>query len=219
MAVCLSCLCIPLQAKEVLTLGILGVDSNQRYSYDWITRKFEKSHPDVKVKTVAYSDEQFKEEIEGWFANNSGPDVITWQGGERLYQFIRRGLIKPLDTFWQVNELDHQFDLKAIDAVSLNNQKYGLPISYYNWGFYYRKSVFSELKLHPPKTWQALLDVCETLKKAGILPVTIGTKNPWTASAWFSYITMRLYGIEYYYALIRGESSYVDPKAKKIIIL
>lgn len=216
MAVCLSCLCIPLQAKEVLTLGILGVDSNQRYSYDWITRKFEKSHPDVKVKTVAYSDEQFKEEIEGWFANNSGPDVITWQGGERLYQFIRRGLIKPLDTFWQVNELDHQFDLKAIDAVSLNNQKYGLPISYYNWGFYYRKSVFSELKLHPPKTWQALLDVCETLKKAGILPVTIGTKNPWTASAWFSYITMRLYGIEYYYALIRGESSYVDPKAKKI---
>jgi multiple sugar transport system substrate-binding protein len=203
-------------ATETLTIGVLGVDSNQRYSYDWVTRKFEKTHPGVKVKTIAYSDEQFKQKIESWFANNAGPDVITWQGGEKLYQFIRRGLIKPIDTFWQANALDEQFDLKAINAVSLNNRKYGLPISYYNWGFYYRKSVFASLNLRPPKTWQELLDVCATLKNAGILPITIGTKNPWTASAWFSYITMRLYGIEYYYALIRGESSYTEPKAKKI---
>jgi multiple sugar transport system substrate-binding protein len=215
-AVSLSFFCFSSQATEVLTLGVLGLDSNQRYSYDWITRQFEKSHPGIKVKTVAYSDEQFKKNIEGWFVNNAGPDVITWQGGEKLYQFIRRGLIKPIDNFWQANALDHQFDLKAINAVSLNNQKYGLPISYYNWGFYYRKSIFNDLKLHPPKTWQELLDVCETLKKAGVLPIIIGTKNSWTASAWFSYITMRLYGIEYYYSLIRGESSYTDPKAKKI---
>ncbi|MFT5841217.1 MAG: multiple sugar transport system substrate-binding protein [Flavobacteriales bacterium] len=216
MLVYLSSFYFPVQATEVLTLGVLGVDSNQRYSYDWITRKFEKHHPNVKIKTIAYSDEQFKQKIEGWFANKAGPDVITWQGGERLYQFIRRGLIKPIDTFWQVNALDDEFDLKAINAVSLNNSKYGLPISYYNWGFYYRKSVFLDLKLHPPKTWQELLDICETLQNAGILPITIGTKNPWTASAWFSYITMRLYGIEYYYALIQGETSYIDPKAKKI---
>jgi multiple sugar transport system substrate-binding protein len=215
-AIYLSCFYYPLQAKEVLTLGVLGVDSNQRYSYDWITRKFENSHPGVKVKTIAYSDDQFKKELEGWFANNTGPDVVTWQGGEKLYQFIRKGLIRPIDTFWQTNALDNQFDLNTINAISLNNQKYGLPISYYNWGFYYRKSLFAELNIHSPKTWDELLEVCETLKKAGILPITIGTKNPWTASAWFSYITMRLYGIEYYYSLIRGEISYTAPKAKKI---
>jgi multiple sugar transport system substrate-binding protein len=205
--------------SETFTLGVLGADSNQRYTYDWITRKFEKSHPGVKIKTVAYSDGQFKEQLDNWFTSQSGPDVVTWQGGERLFQFARKGLITPLDDFWKENELDYQYDVNAINAVSHKNRKYGVPLSYYNWGFYYRKSLFQKYALRAPKTWQELLEVCETLNNSGILPITIGTKTPWTASAWFSYITLRLYGIEYYRSLINGELPFTDEKAMKIFEL
>ena len=205
--------------SETFTLGILGTDLNQRYTYDSITRKFEKSHPGIKIKTVAYSDGQFKEKLNKWFTTQSGPDVITWQGGERLFQFTRKGLIKPLDDFWKANELDYQYEVNFINAVTYNNHKYGVPLSYYNWGFYYRKSLFQEYGLRAPKTWQELLNVCETLNKTGILPLTIGTKTPWTAAAWFSYITLRLYGIEYYHSLLNGELPFTDKKAMKIFEL
>jgi hypothetical protein len=54
MSVYFSCFCFSTQAIEKLTLGVLGVASDQRYSYDWITRKFEKTHPSVKVINVAH---------------------------------------------------------------------------------------------------------------------------------------------------------------------
>ena len=203
-------------SREVLTLGVLGADANGRYAYDWLTRQFEQNHPGIKVKTLAFADAQFKRELKVWLETKTGPDLLTWQGGERLYGLVRQDLVMPLDDFWQTNRLDYQFDKKSIESISVDGKKYGIPLSYYNWGFYYRKSLFDDLDIDAPKNWQELLHVCKTLKKGGILPIAIGTKTPWTASAWFSYITLRLYGMEFYNSLISGGVSFTDMKVLKV---
>jgi multiple sugar transport system substrate-binding protein len=203
-------------AIETITFGVLGADSNQRYAYDWLTRQFEKSHPDIKIKTMALPDDKFKEMMPIWFATKSGPDVLTWQGGERLNHLIGKGLLQDLDDFWQEHQLHTQFDVKTIASISADGHQYAIPLSYYNWGFYYRKSLFDSLNIRPPQTWEQFLKACTTLKKANIVPITIGTKTNWTAAAWFSYITLRLYGFEYYSSLIRGEIPFTDKKVEMI---
>jgi multiple sugar transport system substrate-binding protein len=67
-----------------------------------------------------------------------------------------------------------------------------------------------------PQNWQDMFHVCKTLKSAGILPISIGTKTLWTASAWFSCITLRLYGMQFYNSLIAGEMALSDDKVVKI---
>ena len=42
-------------------------------------------------------------------------------------------------------------------------------------GVYYRKDIFDKLGLFEPNTWVQFKYICETLKKNGIAPITIGT--------------------------------------------
>lgn len=47
--------------------------------------------------------------------------------------------------------------------------------------------------------------MCETLKNAGITPITIGAANKWTSAAWFDYLNLRINGLDYHQRLLQGE--------------
>lgn len=199
-----------------LSVAVLGVDINQRYIYDWLVREFEFQHPGIKLTLVAKTDAQYKKSISEWFEQNSGPDVLAWQGGERLFQYVREGKIQSIEDLWTSNNWDQVFLNSTSNTVLYDGQHFGVPMSYYNWGIYYRRSIFREQGLLEPLNWHDFIQICEKLKSAGYVPITIGTKDQWTASAWFTYITLRLHGKNFYERLIKGEISFKD---KKVILI
>lgn len=91
-----------------------------------------------------------------------------------------------------------------------------MPMSYYQWGIYYRKSIFEKLNLSEPKTWEEFLHVCSVLKQQNIVPITIGTKYNWPAAAWFDYLDLRLNGLDYHLRLLKGEIAFTDSGVKHV---
>ena len=94
--------------------------------------------------------------------------------------------------------------------------KYFLPTTYYWWAVYYRPSIYEEVGIEPPQTWDELLTACDALNEAGYVPFTIGTKFRWTAAAWFDYLNMRINGPEFHIDLMLGKESYADPRVKDV---
>ncbi len=57
---------------------------------------------------------------------------------------------------------------------------YGLPLRSFNEFVYYKKSIFKELKLEIPQTWEQFIKVCTTIKESGkYTPIAMGAKDVW----------------------------------------
>ena len=63
-----------------------------------------------------------------------------------------------------------------------------------------------------PDTFDQLLSACQTLRGAGVAPVTIGTKYLWTAAGWFDYLNMRTNGLKFHIDLMLGKAAYNDKR-------
>lgn len=202
---------------EPLTVGVLTNSGAQRAFYTSFAQEFESRNPDIQVKLVFQPDDEFKESLMAWFQNGNGPELLNWQGGERLFQYVREGYIADISSVWQQNNLEGTFSPGAVGGVSVDGRRYGVPISYYQWGFYYRKSLFDKLGLRPPSDWQEFLNVCQQLKNNGVVPVTVGAKFKWPTAAWFDYLNLRINGLEFHQQLLKGEMSFNDERVSNVL--
>lgn len=201
---------------ETLTISILAATGEQRTIFTLAAQEFEANNPGVIVKVIAKNDADYKAELNQWLDDENGPDAIHWQGGERLFQYVKRDKILSLESFWNKNKLHSTFSQGSISAVSYNDTPYAVPISYYQWGFFYRKSLFKKLRLSPPETWDDFLEVCRVLKRDGVTPITIGTKNNWPTAAWFDYLNLRINGLDFHRQLLTGEIPFTDDRVARV---
>lgn len=201
-----------------LRLGLLTPGGAMRSVYADIIADFEAATPGVSVRVTALGDEDYKKMLPEWLAEppGAGVDVLNWQAGERLARFARDGRIAPLDALWAEARLDDAFSPAMKSAVSYDGAVYGVPVSYYQWGFYYRKSVFDEVGVAPPGTWSAFLDACAKFQAAGKAWITVGSVNRWPLAAWFDYLNLRINGLDFHRALLGGAQGFDDDRVRAV---
>ncbi|MBM4254159.1 MAG: extracellular solute-binding protein [Deltaproteobacteria bacterium] len=208
---------VPLQVQAAeakqLNIALMISSGMQRSAYDGIIRRFANRHPDIKIAKTVRAAEEYKEQLPGWLTLESGPaDVYFTFAGAKLENFVNQGLIASIDaTPWQ-----SQMKPGLVNAVKIRGQVYGLPLSVYQWGFYYHKSTFTELGITPPATWSDFLAVCDTLKAHNITPIALGSKVRWVLAGWFDYLNLRLNGIAFHKELMHGIASYKDPRVAEV---
>jgi multiple sugar transport system substrate-binding protein len=175
---------------------------------------FQKANPDVTVKWNNFDHEGYKSAIRN-FLTADAPDVVAWYAGNRMEPFVKAGLFDDVTDVWTANGLDEQLKSSA-PSMMIDGKKWGMPYTYYQWGIYYRKDIFAEQGITPPKTWAELLAASEKLKAAGITPFTIGTKALWPTGGWFDYLNLRVNGYEFHMELTAGKVPYTDPRVKAV---
>lgn len=73
---------------------------------------------------------------------------------------------------------------KFIKSYAINSAEgggyYGLPMKVWSDWVYYRKSIFKELKLQIPTTWEEFVNTAEAVKADGkYIPIAMGAKDAW----------------------------------------
>lgn len=203
-------------AKESLNITLLIGNKAQRSAYYDAGLKFEKIHPNVSITYTLDNDENYKLAIEKRLKEGKDFDLFYGNAGERLYSFAKQGLIEPIDDLWQKENWDKSFSKGMKNAVSYENKIYALPFSYYQWGFYYKKSLFDKLNIAAPATWKQLLETCDTLNHRGIHPILIGSSAHWRTAGWFDYLNLRINGLEFYNELMSGRVKYTHNNVRKV---
>ncbi len=200
----------------IIDVGFLLANKNHGKALRSIARSFEIANPDIRINLLAFNDSEYKAKLETWVNEHKGPDILYWQGGERLSSLVRKGAIKDISELWQQHEWESAFPAPIADLVRHENRFYGLPFALYQWGFYYKKSYFEKLGLHPPQDWDAFLEIGRKVKASGAEFIAIGTKEEWPIAAWFDYLDLRSNGPEFHQALISGTVSFNDPKIQRV---
>lgn len=214
---CLLLLTGPAVSNEnKVTLGVLTGRAIDRSVYTEMLSRHSAAQPGVIFDHVVADDKGYKSEIRNWL-NSHRVDISYGQAGTQLCSLAAEQLISPLDEFWHSNKLDSRFSGSFRQAVSCSGQVYGIPLSYYYWGFFYKKSVFKKYNIDPPQTWEQLLEISSKLKEVGIKPFSIGTKNHWPSAAWFDYLNLRLNGLEFHISLLKGEQSFDDARVRNVM--
>lgn len=114
------------------------------------------------------------------FASNDLPDMI------QIYkpQWIETNASNGLDKLVDLTGLENisQYEEDALNGTFVYQDKlYGIPMDSVTLsGVFYNKKVFKEAGVEIPNTWEELLEVCETLKNAGITPVYYSAKDVWS---------------------------------------
>ena len=202
--------------KSVLIYNSMHGDPEPRAADEEIVKNFMEANPDIEVVHSIVAHEDFKTAIRAYLTASTPPDVLTWFAGNRARFFIDNDQIMDISDVWESEGWNDSYP-KGFQALStVDSKQYFLPTSWYWWAVYYRVSIFDELGLEVPETWDEFLAVNETLKDNGYIPIAIGTKYRWTAAAWFDYLNMRINGPEFHINLMLGTESYDDPRVAKV---
>ena len=202
--------------KRVLIYNSYMSDPDPRVADADSVQIFQEDHPDYEIVHSIVAHEDFKQAIRAYLTASTPPDVMTWFAGNRARFFIDNDQIMDISDVWESEGWNESYP-KGFQALStVDGKQYFLPTSWYWWAVYYRPSIFAELNLEPPETWEEFMEVNETLKENGITPLAIGTKWRWTAAAWFDYLNMRINGPQFHIDLMLCKESYDDPRVAKV---
>lgn len=205
------------QGPEYITYNSMHGDPIPRAFDEEIVAMWNEAHPLMPVEHSIIAHEDFKQAIRAYLTAQPAPDVLTWFAGERARFFIDRGLIADISDVFAEYGFNEAYAPGFVALATVDGNQYFLPTSYYWWAVYYRPSIFEQAGItEVPETWDDFLAACDTLNAAGITPITIGTRYPWTAAAWFDYLNMRVNGPEFHIDLMLLKESYTDERVKAV---
>jgi multiple sugar transport system substrate-binding protein len=202
--------------------GTVSVGSNQsdtaatggpRKGMADVTAAFEKATGNkVKLNTVDHG--TFQDQISSYL-QGTPEDAFTWFSGHRMRFFADQGLAAPVDDTW--NKVKGNFTSAFAEAVKGNDgHVYGIPVDYYPWAVFYRKSVFAAHNYKIPTTWADFKALAAQMKSDGLVPIAIADKDGWPAQGTFDIINLRLNGYDFHVQLLTGKQKWTDPRVANV---
>lgn len=178
-----------------------------------VTAAFQKATGStVKINTVDHN--TFQDQISSYL-QGTPEDVFTWFSGHRMRFFAAQGLATPIDDVW--SKVKGNFTGAFGEAVKGNDGHiYGIPVDYYPWAVFYRKSVFAEHNYQVPTNWDDFKSLATKMKADGLVPIAMADKDGWPAQGTFDILNLRLNGYDFHVNLLNGKQKWTDSKVTNV---
>ncbi len=167
---------------------------------------------DTKVDLNAVDHNTFQESI-STYLQGTPDDVFTWFAGFRMAQFAEAGLISDLSDQWPIDGLNDSF--KAASTAP-DGKQYFVPVSYYPWALFYKKSVFEKNGWTAPTNNDDFIALMKDMQGAGLTPIAFGDKDGWPAMGTFDILNMRLNGYDFHISLMAGKEKWDSDEVKQV---
>lgn len=170
--------------EEKITLKFLNrwpEPQNLPYFQD-VVKRFEDIHPNIKINMESVANEPIKEKLRIMVGGGGVPDIFYSWGGEFAKKFVRAGVVLDLTPYFEkFPDWKASFAPASMENSTFDGRNYGVPMELMVKFLVYNTEIFDKYNINPPKTWDELLDICETLKNKGIIPIVFGNQEPWAA--------------------------------------
>ncbi len=185
-----------------------GLSDWQKMADDYMAE-----HPNVTIEITVLENEAFKTKLTTVMQSGDPPDIFQSWGGGTFNQQVEAGLLKDItadldaDSAWR-----DSFAPGALGVYSYEGKNYGVPWDMGIVGFWYNKALFEQAGIDaPPETWTEFLEDVQTLKDAGITPISIGEGDKWPGMHFWNYLATRICGQAGFEAALNQTGSFTDP--------
>ncbi|MEO3936470.1 ABC transporter substrate-binding protein [Dermatophilaceae bacterium Soc4.6] len=200
-------------ATGTVTLGSNQSDAVPKAAVQSVMDAFGKANSGLSVKINTIDHNSFQENINNYL-QGTPDDVFSWFSGYRMRFFASQGLAGDISDVWAAKT--DMTDALKIASTGDDGKQYFMPSTYYPWGVFYRKSVFSSKGYTVPKTMDELVTLSKQMQKDGLSPIAFGDKDGWPAMGTFDQINMRVNGFDYHVSLMAGKEDWSGDKVKKV---
>ncbi len=189
-----------------------------------VARKYEKTHPGVKVNL--WGDPRNGEKLRPRFIAGNPPDLV-WAQDIPIWTLVAGNQVYPLDKelngpSWDEPSKKWRDTLYpgTLDSFMNNGHIYGMPISMNLWMIWYDKAMFRKYGWQVPKTWAQFEKLCADIKATGIAPLAFQGRYPSYASRTIMDLVQRIGGLDAVKRLSNLEpGAWTDPEILKAATL
>ncbi|MCS7460670.1 extracellular solute-binding protein [Paenibacillus doosanensis] len=180
--------------------------------------EFEKSHPNIVIKTDEVPSAQYKTKIRTLAAANNLADVsVVWPGAE-MDPLVEGNLLEPINGL--MDNWKSILPETALEGFNVKGNQYAVPTKQTFVDIvYYNKELLAQVGYNEfPKTYSDFIDLVKKLKDAGITPISLGNKEKWPLqSSYLSIIGDRFTGSDFLQKVVNKEAKFTDPEFVKAI--
>jgi raffinose/stachyose/melibiose transport system substrate-binding protein len=184
-------------AQEEVEIELYDLHTNNP-GRAWIQRAadaYRGINPNVKINVTVLENESLKDAIAARMQADDPPDIFQSWGGGLLRQQVEAGLVKDITA--DVADVADQFGGGAMSLFQVDGAQYGLPYNFGLVGLWYNKDLLAQAGIEAPATtWEEFLAQVQTLKDAGITPISLGGGDQWPSMFWWAYLATRIGGGE-----------------------
>lgn len=181
------------QIKDGVTLNVItsyGVDDANHENYLKYVQEFENETGHTIIESSGVANEQWKDDVVNQFRYSEPPDVLFFFTGADADILIQQEQVVSLDTI-RKEYPNYGTNMKEVllPNASYDNKKYAIPVNGYWEALYVNKKLLQDVGIDIPGydyTFEQFLLDCDTLKNAGITPISasLGT----TPHYWFEFM-------------------------------
>ncbi|PLT34526.1 ABC transporter substrate-binding protein [Bacillus sp. V5-8f] len=132
-----------------------------------IIKKFEKENPNIKVTMNVFPSDQYQTILQSKIRDGKAGDVFTSLPGAQFDALAKAGFFTDLTNEKYISN----YNEKLIRNGQKNGKQLAIPYQLVFNQPVYNSEIFKKLGLEPPTDWEGFLNVCETLKKNGYIPI------------------------------------------------
>jgi raffinose/stachyose/melibiose transport system substrate-binding protein len=149
-----------------------------------------------------------------------GPDVWRIWGGQIGSPFAKAKQAADLAPYYDKFKWADTVNTNAIDGMTFDGMKAGLPTIVAGMGGWYSKKTFEKAGVStPPKTYAELEELNDKLVAADVTPCGVGGKYGWNIMRLFEYLLETTAGPELHDKLLSGEESWDGPEVVEAFTL
>lgn len=169
------------KGPERLKQIILTMGSWRKADVEQVTgilQKFTEQNPHIVIKFDPTSAADYNDVIEAQLENDTAPDLFYLRSFSHSKKLFNRGFLATLN---DISDIKKNFPKEILKAWSTDDGTlYGVPLMAVSHGIYYNTTIFTELNIQVPQTWEQLLTVAKQLHNKGFIPFANATGDAWT---------------------------------------
>ena len=170
------------ESKKPITITV-GASQNWIKDVDREIAKDFEAETGIKVDFQVNPDDQYSQIVKVKLLAGEAPDLFYWPSGMQLTELPNNKLADLTQESWTKNYTSDLY----LKSTSIEDKVVALNIwGADGWGIIYNSDIFDKYGLNVPENYNELKEVCEVLKKEGIIPM-----YEWPSEIWHSSIYLQ----------------------------
>lgn len=198
---------------QVVELRLASWRVEEIEAFKKLNAEFNKEYPNIKIKYEPVKATEYDSMLSMALSTNTAADLMYVRPFDRGLNLFESGNLVEL-TEKDIPNLKNMPASQASVYQTKDGKIYALPYIYVSYGFLYNKKIFDKYNLKEPETWDEFFALLDILKKNGVTPLALGTKDTWVISEVVSnpnYVNF-LGGENWRQGMLKGEKKFIDPE-------
>ena len=190
---------------EITLWDISTEDPSKTICEDAVAR-FTADYPNIKVNEVHQQNDNYKQQLVVAMSSKQAPDMYIHWGGGPMAEYYKSGFVNDLTDMF--NTYDHpDFIDAAVAQSSFDGKVLAIPFGGLSGcDIFYNKTIFEEVGIEVPQTFDELEAACDKLLQAGYVPFSLANGSKWTGSMYYMYLVARHSGNDEFNAAYAQEN-------------